>query len=210
MDPSGTVTGLPSTVSSTGRRAFGAGASGIGPRGTGILSVARQRWIGRSLSTPRKNRKARKRRVHCTCRGVTQTADRRVAHHLGNLSQEQALLLDRTNEMAGMQALQKFLLAHSPNPARHALAAALVTEEIGDAQQDAPRSTLSSKGMTTADPTVAPIARIPSKVKGASSSLGAIKAPAAPPTSTAWRRPVPETPPARSMSSRTVTPNVAS
>ena len=48
------------------------------------------------------------------------------------------------------------------------------------------RSAVSSKTMTTPDPSVAPIARVPSKVSGTSSSSGPTKAPAAPPSSTAW------------------------
>ena len=50
------------------------------------------------------------------------------------------------------------------------------------------RSTVSSNGITTAEPSVAPAARVPSKVSGMSSWSGPTKAPAAPPSSTACRR----------------------
>ena len=53
--------------------------------------------------------------------------------------------------------------------------------------------------MMTPEPSVAPIARVPSNVSGVSSSAGETKAPAAPPSSTACRRPLPPTPPARSI-----------
>ena len=45
--------------------------------------------------------------------------------------------------------------------------------------------------MTTPEPSVAPIARVPSKVSGMSSSCGQTKVPAAPPSKTACNLPVP-------------------
>ena len=68
------------------------------------------------------------------------------------------------------------------------------------------RSTVSSNSITTPDPRAAPIERVPSKVSGVSSSPGVTNAPAAPPSSTACKRPLPATPPARPMSSRSVGP----
>src|SRR4029077_7304475 len=47
------------------------------------------------------------------------------------------------------------------------------------------RSVESSKSITTPDPSVAPIVRVPSNVSGVSSSFGETKLPAAPPRSTA-------------------------
>src|SRR5437763_1693302 len=68
-------------------------------------------------------------------------------------------------------------------------------------------STESSNNITTPEPSVAPIARVPSNVSGVSSSFGETKLPAAPPSNTAWSRPVPPTPPAISMTFRIVGPN---
>ena len=49
-------------------------------------------------------------------------------------------------------------------------------------------STVSSKTMTTPEPSDAPMARVPSKVSGMSSSSGPTNMPAAPPSSTARMR----------------------
>src|SRR4029077_6743286 len=62
------------------------------------------------------------------------------------------------------------------------------------------------KSITTPDPSVAPIVRVPSNVSGVSSSFGETKLPAAPPRSTACSRPVPPTPPARSITFLSVGP----
>ena len=91
----------------------------------------------------------------------------------------------RSNGLAGGQTLEDLLLADGPDPAGDALAAGLVPEEGGDAQQEADqRSTESSTTMTTPEPSVAPAAAAPSKVRGTSRPSGATKAPAAPPSRT--------------------------
>src|SRR5215471_6014695 len=69
------------------------------------------------------------------------------------------------------------------------------------------KSTESSNSITTPEPSVAPMDRVPSNVSGVSSSFGETKLPAAPPSRTACKRPVPPTPPAISMMSRIVGPN---
>ena len=51
------------------------------------------------------------------------------------------------------------------------------------------RSAVSSKTMTTPEPSVAPIARVPSKVSGMSSASGPTNTPAAPPSRIAWIAP---------------------
>src|SRR6185436_9748622 len=66
------------------------------------------------------------------------------------------------------------------------------------------RSAVSSKTITTPEPSVAPIARVASNVSGTSSASGPTKTPAAPPSSTAFSSRPAATPPARSMSSRSV------
>ena len=93
---------------------------------------------------------------------------------------------------------QRLLLADRADPAGHALPARLVAEEGGDPQEEPGMSTVSSKTMTTPEPSVAPTARVPSKVSGTSSSSGADEAPAAPPSRTACSgRPPGPRPPAR-------------
>ena len=70
-----------------------------------------------------------------------------------------------------------------------------------------PESTVSSRTMTTPDPSVAPAAGAPSKVRGKSRPSGATKAPAAPPSSTARRTALAGSqPPASSISSARVAP----
>src|SRR5215469_9027479 len=68
-------------------------------------------------------------------------------------------------------------------------------------------STVSSITSTTPDPRVAPIARMPSNVSGASSASGPTNEPAAPPSSTARSGRPPRSPPAASITWRSVTPN---
>src|SRR5262249_47701354 len=67
-------------------------------------------------------------------------------------------------------------------------------------------STASSITSTTPDPRVAPMARTPSNVSGVSSASGPTKEPAAPPSSTARSCRPPRTPPAPSITWRSVTP----
>src|SRR6185437_3629925 len=68
-------------------------------------------------------------------------------------------------------------------------------------------SAVSSRTRTTPDPSVAPMARTPSNVSGASSASGPTNEPAAPPSSTARSGRPPRTPPAASITWRSVTPN---
>src|SRR5690242_8597096 len=74
-------------------------------------------------------------------------------------------------------------------------------------RSSAVRSAVSSRTRTTPDPSVAPMARIPSNVSGASSASGPTNEPAAPPSSTARSGRPPRTPPAASITWRSVTPN---
>ena len=67
-------------------------------------------------------------------------------------------------------------------------------------------SAVSSKTMTAPEPSVAPIARVPSKLKGTSSWSGVMKDPAAPPSRTARIVRPGSRPPARSMSARSGVP----
>src|SRR4051812_21831539 len=69
------------------------------------------------------------------------------------------------------------------------------------------RFTVSSIPITTPEPSVVPASRTASKVSGTSSWSGAAKLPAAPPRSTVWIARSPGTPPASSISSRSVMPN---
>ena len=62
---------------------------------------------------------------------MAEAADRRVAHHLRQVGEQPALCA-----AAGRQPLQRFLLAHRTDPARYALAARLVPEELRDAARD--------------------------------------------------------------------------
>src|SRR5258707_10983251 len=72
---------------------------------------------------------------------------------------------------------------------------------------NAETSTRSSSTRTTPDPSVAPTALTPSKVRGTSSASGPTKDPAAPPSSTACTGRPPRTPPAASITPRRLTPN---
>ena len=84
---------------------------------------------------------------------------------------------------AAGQARQQLLLAHRPDPARDALAARLVAEERPRSGAGCRRGRrVSSKTITTPEPSVAPIARVPSNVSGMSSASGPTKTPAAPPS----------------------------
>jgi hypothetical protein len=71
-------------------------------------------------------------------RGLSQPADGRVAHGLAELVEQPQLLRRRSARVtrpARRKAREQFLLAHSPNAARHALAARLVGKELCDAPQ---------------------------------------------------------------------------
>ena len=57
------------------------------------------------------------------------------------------------------QPLQRFLLADRADPAGNALSAGFVAEKSCDAQKDALEVDVSSNGMMTPEPSVAPIAR---------------------------------------------------
>src|SRR5206468_1012103 len=70
-------------------------------------------------------------------RGLAQTTNRRVAHRLSDVAQEhdvRAAVAVATLE----HSLQDLLLALRAHAARHALAARLVAEEAGDAEEDLP------------------------------------------------------------------------
>ena len=61
---------------------------------------------------------------------LAEAADRGVAHGLADLAQEDELLVARPHPRAGGQARQQLLLADAADPARDALAARLVAEEL--------------------------------------------------------------------------------
>jgi hypothetical protein len=68
------------------------------------------------------------------------------------------------------------------------------------------RFTVSSKTITTPEPSVTPAARESSKVRGRSSSSAVTNDPAAPPRRMAFSGRPPRTPPARSSNARRVVP----
>ena len=72
------------------------------------------------------------------------------------------------------------------------------------------RSTVSSNTITTPEPSVAPAARVASKLSSRSSASGPTKTPAAPPRRIAFSGRPPATPPAISRSSPRRIPNGAS
>ena len=103
-------------------------------------------------------------------RGLAEPADRRVAHRLADLAQEGQLILARTHPRAGRQPREQLFLADAADAARHALAARLVAEELGDPPERVDRSAVSSNTMITPEPSVAPVARVASNVSGMSSA----------------------------------------
>jgi hypothetical protein len=104
----------------------------------------------------------------------------------------------------GGEPREQLLLADGPDAARDALAARLVAEERAIRRSVPTMSAVSSKTITTPEPSVAPIARVASNVSGVSSASGPTKTPAAPPSRTAGCARSPGTPPASSSSSRSV------
>ena len=63
---------------------------------------------------------------------LAQAADRGVAGDHGDVIQQREFPLGRSDRSAAQQPSEQFLLAHRPEPARHALPAGLVPEEPGD------------------------------------------------------------------------------
>src|SRR5882724_12651270 len=131
VEPSDTETGRPSIVSSTWFLGRGGGATGIGPRGTGIFASGAFSAAGIgfelivsciSLSL-RIDREPGQSRFDSGRGGLAQAADRGIAHHLAELLQERQLLLDRAQRPVGGEARQHLLLAHGAHPAGDALAA---------------------------------------------------------------------------------------
>ncbi len=135
---------------------------------------------GRQL-TPRppcsNTRRRRHRRFDRRRGGLAKTANRRVAHRLPQLGQQQQVGGRRagvvTRGPRGDQPLEQFHLPHRADSTRHALAARFVAHEARRSAAACPRRfAVSSNTMTTPDPSVAPAARTSSKVSRRSARRG--------------------------------------
>src|SRR5207248_4500478 len=115
--------------------------------------------------------------------GLAEAADRCVPHRLGNVAEKHhvgtAIPVRRLQH-----ALEDLLLALGADAAGHALPAGLVAKEPRDPKEDLPHVRGVVEDMTAPEPSVAPIARVPSKLKGTSSWSGVMKDPAAAPSRT--------------------------
>ena len=105
-------------------------------------------------------------------RSLTETADRRVAHALADLGDHCQLLLDAADRLAGDEPRERLLLAHGADAAGHALAARLVAEERGEAQQQPRHVDRLVEHEHDAQPSVVFASRTASKVSDRSSSSG--------------------------------------
>src|SRR5205807_7233080 len=69
-------------------------------------------------------------------RGLAEPANRSVAHHLGHVAEPHQLILAAAERPPREKASERFFLAHGAHPARHALAAGLLSEEARDPKHD--------------------------------------------------------------------------
>ena len=121
--------------------------------------------------------------------GLAEAADRRVAHRLAELGEQLQIAPASSRSRPAppcLQPLEQLVLPHRADAARHALAARLVSQELGDAQQrvaqiDACRRTPSPRPSPASR---RPRAR-PRRSAASSSASGPTNVPAAPPSSIA-------------------------
>ena len=164
--PSGTVTSRPSMVSSTSRARRSTALIGLQSRhGTppGLVDRRLDRVRRRSGRGRRSRRRASPGRSRAAAPGR------------------------RLGDAEWREPVERLLLPHGADPARHALAARLVAEERRDAAQERRRGRrCSSSTITTPEPSVAPAARgALERERRGPARPGRRTPPAAPPSSTA-------------------------